>query len=117
MTLQELAKHYQETGEYLPEAEALEEIHLMSLAERIQKKYDDYIEYCNFINHLPEETLDLMIELEVGYWQADNGFIKPWKWECEECGVEVECNEFCVECGRLFCSKCMTDNVCKECKE
>ena len=75
VTLQELSEHYRNTGEFLPEAESLLEIHLMSIADRIQKKYDNYIEYCNNNNHLPEETLDLMIDIEIGYWQAENGFV------------------------------------------
>lgn len=78
-TLKKLAKHYQETGEYLPQAEEAEEIHLMSIADKIQKKYDDYNAQCNFNMSFPEDTLILMIELEIGHWQAVHGFTRPWK--------------------------------------
>lgn len=72
-TLKKLAKHYQETGEYLPEAEALEEIHIMSIAEKIESRFWD--------GELMNEPISLenLISIEIGHWQADNGFVQPWK--------------------------------------
>jgi len=42
MTIQELAKHYQDTGEYLPEARELEEAYLESVMGCIEERYNDY---------------------------------------------------------------------------
>ena len=76
-TLKKLAKHYQETGEYLPEAEALEEIHLMSIAERIETKYNNL--KLEFTSDLLE--LDDLIDIEIGHWQANHGFVRPYDSE------------------------------------
>lgn len=79
-TLKSLASHYRKTGEYLPEAKALEEIHLMTIAERIETKYNKL--KLDFTSDLLE--LDDLLDIEIGHWQADNGFVRPFNQVMKE---------------------------------
>ena len=67
-TLKKLAKHYQETGEYLPEAQEAEEIHLMSIAEEIEHCWQSYIESPKFFTDEFPMTLDNLISISIGHW-------------------------------------------------
>lgn len=74
-TLKKLAKHYQESGEYLPEAKSLEEMYIMSIADKIEEKYTKIKDtFESDIIHL-----DDLIDIEIGHWQANNGFFMNWK--------------------------------------
>ena len=77
-TLKSLASHYRKTGEYLPEAEALEEIYIMSIADEIEHKHQSYIESPEFFTDEFPLSLENRINIEIGIWQANNGFVRPF---------------------------------------
>jgi len=76
-TLKKLAKHYQETGEYLPEAQRAEDEYIKSIMPKILEKYEKYKKEINICES--EMALETMIDIEIGLWQADNGFYATWK--------------------------------------
>lgn len=83
-TLKKLAKHYQEAGEYLPEAQALEEIHIMSIAQEIEEKYLNKRHNLCFNDEFGPKKLEHLISIEIGSWQATHGFCCEWKRIKEE---------------------------------
>jgi len=92
MTIQELAKHYQDTGEYLPEAKELEEAHIESMMEKIKERYSDYFHSDVYEIDAFPMTLQNFIDLERGSWQANNGFYRDFsrvKMFCNTCGKFV----------------------------
>lgn len=82
-TIKKMAKHYRETREFLPEAEEAQEIHLMTIAEKIENKYNSFLTLTDsgFLIDLED-----MIDIEIGLWQANHGFILPYskkEFQCE----------------------------------
>ncbi len=68
MTLENLAIHFQSTGEYLPEAAEYENAFIY---DNVQLFYDEYIERAE----VRDKPFGLFVLLKVSEWQADNGFV------------------------------------------
>ena len=77
-TLKKLAKHYQETGEYLPEAESAEEIYIMSIADKIEESFKSYVATDDFFKDKFPMTLDNFISIEIGTWQVTHKFYRKY---------------------------------------
>lgn len=78
-TLKKLAKHYRDTGEYLPEARELEDIFIMNKAEAIENKYKKLLN-----NNICDFDIEDLIDIERGVWLAENGFYRRYKKEIDE---------------------------------
>ena len=109
MTIQELAKHYQDTGEYLPEARELEEAYLESVMGCIEERYNDYFHSDMYEIDAYPMTLQNFIDIERGGWQAKHGFYRDFsrvKIFCNTCGKFIGCGPISYTAR---CSKCSFD--------
>lgn len=77
MTIQELAKHYQETGEYLPEAQEMEKDYILSVMSKIESDYEIYTTSEDYEKDAYPLSFENFIDMEIGMWQAHNGFLTP----------------------------------------
>lgn len=111
MTIEELAKHYQETGEYLPEAKALEEEFVESHQLDFIQRFREYVNSPEFVLDDFKLSFDNFVDMEIGSWQAKHGFYRSFdeiSIVCDECGKHIG---FSKRKQYARCSDCSpTDN-------
>jgi hypothetical protein len=78
MEIEELVKHYQETGEYLPEAEKLENEHIRSNLNKLKEGYREYVNSQDFMNDDYPYNFNTWIDIAIGSWQAKVGFTRSF---------------------------------------
>ena len=78
MTLEEMAQLYQDTGVYLPEARKAESDYIESRMQDIKLKYRDYVNGEEFLLDEYPMTLSTFVDIEIGHWQARNGFYRSF---------------------------------------
>lgn len=79
MTLKQMGKHYQKTGEFLPSARKAEREYVK---KNIYKWYLFWKDNMNFIPNLkPEEYIPFeeFIGVQIGLWECRHGFTRSYK--------------------------------------